>query len=350
MLKKFRLLFLFFITTSSLSVAAHEMYILESGEVEELLLYPAANPLDVMRAHIGEFSFWAIASFLFLLILLFVSNSKRLQEKVNPTLFKLKPYAFLVARVTVGLGLIFSGFQQALFGSEIRLADLFGGQRLIAQTVLIISGIAIMIGFCVRTTATIVLGIFVAAAVRYGPHLIMYLDYMAILITLALLGAGMPAFQNLAFPRKHQEAFSQKIHRKLYISFSRYRFLIIRVGFGASIMYAAFYGKFLHSAMALQVVLDYRLTDYFPFEASFVVLGAGILEMLFGLFFVLGIHLRFSAIFFTIFLFLSYLYFPEPAWPHLILAGGALAIFAHGYDDMTIFGRIFKRESREPIF
>ncbi|MEK7538830.1 MAG: DoxX family protein [Patescibacteria group bacterium] len=329
---------------------AHEMYVLESSIVSELLTHPPTNPLDIISANIGQFIFWATAVFLLLILLLFFSLSHRMQDKFNPFLFKLKPYAFVIARGAVGVCLIFSGLYQTLFGPEMSLVTIFGTYTTLTSWLLIIIGITITLGIFVRTAAVIGLGIFAVAVGKYGIYLLTYVDYLGILLALLLVGAGKPAFQNIVLHDKNSDSKLQKFRRSLSLIFSDYALLIIRLGLGFSIMYAAFYGKFLHSNVALQVVLDYRLTDYFPFSPEFIVLGAGILEMLFGLFFVLGIHLRFSAIFFAIFLFLSYLYFPEAAWPHLILVGGALATFAHGYDNMTLEGRLFKRGKHEPIF
>lgn len=330
--------------------SAHEMYVLESGVISELLSRPSTNPLDIISANVEQFSFWAIGVFLFLLSLLFFSLSHRMQDKINPFLFKLKPYAFVIARSTVGICLIFSGFYHTLFGPEMSLVELFGVYASLTSWVLIIIGAAITLGIFVRTAAIIALGIFAVAVGKYGIYLLTYIDYLGILLALVLVGAGKPAFQNIILRNKNGNSKLQQSRRSLSLIFSDYALLIVRLGLGFSIMYAAFYGKFLHSDAALQVVLDYNLTDYFPFTPDFVVLGAGILEMLFGLFFVLGIHLRFSAIFFAIFLLLSYFYFSEAAWPHIILVGGALAVFAHGYDSMTLEGRLFKKGKREPIF
>ena len=63
-----------------------------------------------------------------------------------------------------------------------------------------------------------------------------------------------------------------------------------------------------------------------------------------GLFFLLGLEVRFAALFLLFWLSLSLLYFGEAVWPHIILAGVAIAIFMHGYDKYTVqFGLMRRR-------
>lgn len=345
---------IFWATLSAMAVpvvaSAHEMYVLKDGQIAELLSRPPVNPVNIVLSNSGEFMFWAFFCFLFLLVLVPISNSTLLRTYIGPFLNKLKPHAFFIARITFGASLVASGVHAVLFGPEIKLDALFGTYGGVAGLGLILGGMLIVFGLFVRTVAFMIILMFGVATLRYGSYLITYLDYVGMALAVVLVGGGKPALQNLFFPQKDKESALQMLRRDFYLRFYPYRFFIVRVGLGLSIMYAAFYGKFLHSDMALQVVMDYRLTDYFPFEPGFIVLGAGILEMLFGFFFVVGVHLRFSAMFFAVFLFLSYLYFPEAAWPHIILVGGALALFAHGYDKTTLAARMFKRGAEEPIF
>jgi hypothetical protein len=119
--------------------------------------------------------------------------------------------------------------------------------------------------------------------------------------------------------------------------------------FGISALYASWYAKLFHSNLALNTVTDYHLTKYFHFSALFIVLGALIVESLIGFFFILGIEIRFTALFFLVFLTLSLFFFGEVVWPHLILIGVNIAFILHGYDKYSIEGRFFEKDNREPV-
>ncbi len=130
----------------------------------------------------------------------------------------------------------------------------------------------------------------------------------------------------------------------------KYAFLILRICFGASLIFASFYAKFIHSNLALQTVNDYHLTDYFHFPPLFLVLGAFCVEALIGLCLALGLEIRFMTLLFTFFLTLSILFFGESVWPHLILFGVNIALFCHGYDKYTLESKFFQRRRYgEPV-
>jgi len=123
----------------------------------------------------------------------------------------------------------------------------------------------------------------------------------------------------------------------------------MRILFGFGIIYASLYAKFLYSLLALEVVIRYDLTRYFPFDPLFVVLGALIIEFLAGALFMIGIAVRWSSIFLLFWLSLSLVYFQEDVWPHAILFGLSIVVFLHGYDRFSLEGRFLKRRGREPV-
>ncbi len=78
-------------------------------------------------------------------------------------------------------------------------------------------------------------------------------------------------------------------------------------------------------------------------------LGAAIIELLIGTFFILGIEIRFTALFVLFWLSLSLSYFGEAVWPHIVLIGIPVAFIFYGYDKYSLEGRFFKRRGREPV-
>ena len=116
-----------------------------------------------------------------------------------------------------------------------------------------------------------------------------------------------------------------------------------------SVVYAAVYAKFLHANLTLSTIEQYHLLNFFHFDPLFVVLGAFIIESLIGIFFIVGIAIRWTAIFFLFWIGLSLLYFGEAVWPHLVLIGLNITLILHGYDRYSLEGRLFKRRLLEPV-
>ena len=93
----------------------------------------------------------------------------------------------------------------------------------------------------------------------------------------------------------------------------------------------------------------YNLTQYFPFDPLFIVLGAGIIEFLAGVFIIVGFEIRHTVLFLLFWLTLSLLFFQESVWPHLVLVGVLVALFMRGYDRYTVEGRFWGTGGREPV-
>jgi uncharacterized membrane protein YphA (DoxX/SURF4 family) len=119
--------------------------------------------------------------------------------------------------------------------------------------------------------------------------------------------------------------------------------------FGFGVMFAAAYAKYFHSELAVQTVIQHHLTDFFPFDPLFIVLGALIIEFLAGLMLFLGIAIRWTGLFLIFWLTLSQLYFRELWWVHVVLFGIGFAIFCHGYDRFSLEGRLLKKKGHEPV-
>jgi hypothetical protein len=226
-----------------------------------------------------------------------------------------------VARITLGICLVASAYNNALFGPELPLSD-FGAYGIAIQISLFIAGLLVLFKKWSRVGALIALGIFAIALLRYNWYLLTYVNYLGEIV-LALL---------VLRPR-----------------YEEYAFLALRVGFGVSVVFAALYAKFLHSNLALSTIYEYNLTAFFHFDPLFIVLGACIIEILIGIFFIVGFEIRHTALFFLFWIFLSLLYFGEAVWPHLILVGVNMAIFMYGYDRLTIEGKLFNRGKLQPF-
>lgn len=310
-----------------LAAGAHEVYVLTPERIEADISAPSPNPFDAFGDNRALFFFSAFVGFVFVSTVFFASITHRFELFFAPYFARMRPWAPLVARLTLGACLIASGHNFALYGPELPLSD-WGAYAPLAQWALYISGALVMLGLFVRAAAAAAGIVFLGGVLLYGSYMLNYINYLGELAVVLLLGGSWKPG-----PQRH-EALA---------------FLLLRVCFGVSVLYAAVYGKFLHSNLALSTIAEYNLTGYFPFDPLFTVLGAGLIEVLMGFFFIIGFEVRHTALFFLFWIFLSLLYFGEAVWPHLILVGVNAALIMYGYDRWTVHGRLFNRGALQPF-
>jgi uncharacterized membrane protein YphA (DoxX/SURF4 family) len=123
----------------------------------------------------------------------------------------------------------------------------------------------------------------------------------------------------------------------------KYKFVILRILFGFSLIFASLYAKFWFNQLALETITKYGLTNYFPFDPQFLLLGAFCVEILIGLCYILGFQVRLTSIVFMVFLVQSVLFFQEAVWPHVILFGTAVAMLVHGDGNYSLGGYLGRR-------
>lgn len=325
---------------------AHEVYVLDPETVRQLEHLPPVSFFDIFYANISSTLIWASAICLMVVSVFLISISATLENTFDGYLVKLKKFAPFIARITIGLAFISCGYNAALFGPELPFDALFGNLASLVQGAFVVLGAAMIFGIFTRITGLIGLVFFVYGVYLHGFYMVTYLNYLAEFIVLILVGGH-------KFHITDERPIWWKIPQTLDYLANRYgefAFLILRVGFGAGLIYAAVYAKILHNQLALAVVNNFHLVDVFGLSPEFIVFGAASIEILLGIFFILGIEVRFNAIVIIVFLTLSLFYFGESVWPHIILIGIPMAFFCYGYDKYSLEGYFFKKGNREPIF
>lgn len=325
--------------------SAHEAYVLNSATIQYDVSHASPDPFSLIATNSMQFFLATMIGIILVVGVFLISISRRAETALEPVLMKAKRWAPFIARLTLGLSLIAAAYYHALFGPEIPFASLVGSHAGLLQIILYILGILIVVGLWVRESAFVALVIFILSVIVYKMYMLTYLNYLGEIIINMILGGGA---WSLDYYRHAHTPPSQWLRRMKEL-FEPYAFPALRVLFGISALYASWYAKLFHSSLALDTVTQYHLTNYFHFSALFVVLGALIVEILIGIFFILGIEIRFTALFFLMFLTLSLFYFGEVVWPHLILLGVNLAFIFHGYDHYSLEGRYFKQRHREPV-
>lgn len=323
---------------------AHEVYVLTPSEIAQGMATPPFSLWDTMLSNLGSFEFWAFVGALMVFCVFLVSISRTLERKLDPFLMRIKKYAPAIARVTVGLAFLAAAYYQAIFGPELSLVNVFGSFAPLVTVLLVAVGLLFCLGVLVRPAAIIALCLFAITASKDGSYMLTYTNYFGEIILLILLGDSIAG--NKRSKRNWFHWFAEKVRP--------YRFAILRVAFGTSLLYASLYAKVFHNVLALQVATlpfgrAHDIAYQLGFEPHFLVLGAAIVEILIGLFFLLGIEIRFTALFLEFWLTLSLLYFGEVVWPHLILIGIPIAFICHGYDKGSVEGIFFKKGKVEPV-
>lgn len=326
--------------------SAHEVYVLSPDVVQQAIATPAFSEWDVILTNIDQFLLWALIGASVVLFVFFVSISRSLENLLDPFLAKLPPYAPVVGRITIGLSFIAAAYYGALFGPELPLGETFGAATNAIRVALVVIGFMITVGFYPRIAALGALALFGWEIFAHGAYMLTYANYLGELILLMVLGAHVFAMHDKHLDKAQAPRWFIRAKEVL----APYAFLILRIAFGVSLIYASLYAKIIHNHLALAVTAAYpELVHFFGFEPHFLVLGAGLVEVLIGMFFILGIEIRFTSAFLLFWLSLSLWYFGEVVWPHLILIGIPIAFIFYGYDKYSLEGWLFKRDGREPV-
>lgn len=319
--------FLFFTTP----VLAHEVYVLKEDEIAAGMQMPL-NPFSSLTSstNILWLVFFASLAVISLLISFRISYSTwgiRMTKLVE----KARQFGFLIIRLFLGVSLLFSAYYRSLFGPELPLSHL--PYPILWQSLLYVSGILITLGLFTRLVAIVLLVMYTIAFGTFGSYLITYINYLGEILILILVGGEFGSLDSMLF--KKVSVFTKEYARSLVVP-------ILRISFGISLLFAAVYAKFLHTQLSYDVVVNYHLTYYFPFDPLFIVLGAGMIEVTIAVIFLLGVNMRWNIFFFAFWATLSLLYFGESVWPHLILFGICIGLFLIGYDQFTLEERVIK--------
>ncbi len=327
-------------------VSAHEVYVLSPEKVGELEHLPPVSFYDIFLANINETIIWGLVVGFMIVSVFIISISIRLENKFDTNLVKLKHFAPFIARVTAGLAFITCGYHAAMFGPELPFETMFGSFSFFVQLTFLALGLAMILGIYSRIAGLIGLFFFAIGIIYHGVYMVTYMNYFVEMLVLILIGGH-------KFSISHEHSIWGWCAQGLdYLAnkYGEFAFLFLRIGFGTSLIYASVYAKILHNQLAIAVVEDFNLVSVFGFTPEFIVFGAAIIEILLGIFFILGLEVRFTAVVINIFLTLSLFYFGEAVWPHIILIGIPIAFFCYGYDKYSLEGFFFKKGNREPIF
>lgn len=257
-------------------------------------------------------------------------------DKLGSSVDKGSGFAIALIRIAFGGSLIVSATNNALYGPELPLHSFAGGAAI--RIILLLAGVALVAGVATRVSAIIAGAIWFYALLLKGPYLFTYSNYIGEAIALVFLPLTVLSIDNWLVK-------AGKI-KKPKMAYAEYSFPVARVLFAFSLLYTALTIKFTHTLLTLDVVNDYHLTRYFPFEPLFIVLGAALIEVLVAVAFMLGLLERFTAVIFLFVMTLSLLFFKESVWPHYLLIALGVGMLIHKPDKFTLDSKLFVHKKK----
>ncbi len=317
---------------------AHEVYVLTPGQISHDKYKHSPNVFHILsNSHnLRLFIIFLLVTLVTLGFMLFLKSTKVFQ-KLGKFIDKATVIAPDVIRIAFGVSLIISAKNNAVFGPELPI-DSFPLSGLL-RIALIVIGIALILGIFIRLFGWLAVLLCIFVFVSKGWYILTYTNYLGEALAVVLLPMQTISIDGLIARLKRT-----KIPRPKY---EQYSMPVARLLFGFSLLYAAVNVKFITSALSLDVVNRYHLTHYFPFDPLFVVLGAGLIEILIAVLYMLGLLQRFNTVFFLIFLTLSLAFFKESVWPHYLLIALGIGIFLHKPDVWALDRYLFaKRKGR----
>ena len=189
--------------------------------------------------------------------------------------------------------------------------------------------------------------------------MINYLNYFGEIVVLLLeRGTKFSLDERLKWPSHIFHPHFPKWIEKLELLGEKYSFVIIRASFGIALVWAAVSIKIMHPRLSLDVLSLYVLDQKVSFTALFVVLSAGIIEIILGLVLIFGVMYRAGLFVLVFFVGYSVWFFGEDVWPHAILVALGIGLFMHGKDKWCQEDNVFRiiwgwtkrfRKSKNPL-
>lgn len=316
---------------------AHEAYVIPPQTFWDEMSRPFVSP-DFGALNAGEnlgITLIIVSAVFFGLLLNYFFRKSSFGQKFHQFFER---FVFLgphFVRFALAAALFFSAYTNTFLGPELPL-DLFPFAILI-RIILFVASFMIAFGFLTEMAALLALGIFILTGIVMGPYMVSYANYFGELLVLLLFGMRVFSIDTYIFGKlKH------------FRDLEKYETLIVRGFYGLGLIYAAITVKLLHPDLTLFVVNHYNLTQFswlFPSDPMLVVLGAGIVEIVIGLFIIIGFEMRMTVLISLFYITLSLLFFGEQVWPHLILYGISLSLLVQP-ERFTIDHLLFKHHRK----
>lgn len=309
------------------AVFAHEAYVLTRQEFLQGLSQNTPNPFaGLIDPAYMQASIIITLCVMFVFTLAILWATTPVASFLDKVIKKAQVIGPFTIRLAISSSFFFAAQINTILGPELSLQTIPGG--MVIRFLLYTLALMIFFGVFVELAALIGLLIFFYISQFYGLYLLTYVNYVGELIVLFLFGSRVFSFDMMFF--------GQKLWSKSLEKCKQFETPIIRILYGIALIYAGYTIKFQHQTLSIAVYNQYHLKDFFHASGQFVASGAGLSEILIGLFILLGFAQRLTIIISFIFITLSLLYFREMLWPHVMLYGISFSLFINSSDELTI--------------
>ena len=306
---------------------AHEAYVLTRQQFLFGLQMNTANPFAPLfdTRHVQLSILITICVVVAYSLVLLWSTTKP-ASLVDTFIKKAKVVGPFIIRLAISSSFFYAAISNSILGPEISLSNVVGGE--IIRFSLFFIALTIFLGIFVEISAFVGLIIFVYITKYYGLYMFTYMDYLGELLVLFLFGSRFLSIDRILF--------GKKIFFLLLEKCKEYEIPIVRILYGTALIYAGLSIKFQHQQISIWVYNQYHLKDFFHASSEFIAAGAGLSEILIGLFILFGFVMRFTILISLFFITISLLYFHELIWPHLMLYGISFSLLINSSDRFTI--------------
>lgn len=317
--------------------SAHEAYVLERDYFWTELQGPfSSHALDALRnPHNIHITAIIVVSVFALLVLNFFLRESSFGRSVHGAIERLSSVGPVLVRMAIAVAFFFSASSWSFLGPELEMRAMPFAWA-IRLTLYLIS-LLIALGLFTEFAAFAALVVFTIGFFVFGSYLFTYLNYCGEILVLFLFGSRKWSLDRLLFgPRSFLKGVE------------KYGTSIVRVSYGAALIYAGIAVKFLHPNLTIRVINEWNLTRFywlFPQDPLLVTLGAGIAEVVIGLFIIFGFEMRLTVFISLIYITMSLFYFRELVWPHLMLYGISLNLLVQP-EIFTIDHFLFSKKRR----
>lgn len=296
---------------------AHEAYVLTPEQFNAGLLAPRPN-LFTALANAHNLRIAVVVDILVAVLLLGNAYLKTTVFGVRISRFfeRGQGVALVLLRLALAGALFASAYTGSFLAPELLLSAL--PFAVLLRWLLFIISAMLAVGFFTELAALVALVVYLLSATVFGWYVFTYANYLGEMVALALFGSRLFSFDGFLRGKLTRARLNPM-----------YETLIIRVCYGAALIFAAINIKWLHPALTQMVVTQYNLTQFhwlFPTDQLFLVLGAAIAELTIGVCILIGFQVRLINVVVLFYMTLSLFFFHESVWPHLMLIGLSLAL------------------------
>lgn len=236
--------------------------------------------------------------------------------KINQKIATYKEYIPWILRLSLGIALIGAGTAGVLISPLLTIEGFA-----VVQTAI---GFMLLAGFVLPFSTTLVLGLYIIAVIN-NHYILGNLELIAAAIALFLIDDARPGVDDiLSFPRL------------IVKNAEKYTPFILRIGIGGAMIYLALFEKIFNPHISKIVVREYDLTSIIQVSEPMWVLAVGIIELIVGIFLLLGFKTRLTAVIAFFVLCLTFFFFKEEIFSHVTLFGVLSALFITGGGYLSI--------------